>query len=102
MPLVQHQVLKEVEAPDKPHLALLTKEYEGPVALPIKPGSIMMIIMDPKDPVRGMYPIALVRVSPKRLDFMCPCGQSNCSRRVVFHATWSGKHPHGTDQISMK
>ena|SRR3990167_3346981 len=100
MPIEKPKTLQEeVKAPSQPHLGLLTHEFGSISTVPIPPGSIMMIVMDPKDPKRGLYPIALVKVSPKRLEFKCPCGDGRCNRKVVFNGTWSGFHPPNVDQI---
>lgn len=90
------------QAPREPHLGVLTQEYGSPTVMPISKGAIMVIIEDPRDVRRGMFPIAVVKVTHKRLEFQCPCGASNCTRRVVFNATWTGKHPHGTPEFSIK
>lgn len=103
MPLIPNQGAEApVKAPTQPHLALLTQEYGAPVAVPIPPGAVMLIIEDPRDTKRGMFPLAVVKVHHKRLEFQCPCGHAQCTRRVVFNATWSGKHPHGTPELSVK
>lgn len=91
-----------VSAPSVPHLGLVAMDSDGPYTMPVKPGDIMAIIMDPKDAVRGIYPIALVKVTPKRLEFMCPCGNPMCTRRVVFTGVWSGVHPHNAPQFNVK
>ncbi len=90
------------QAPDQPHLALFRNNNNAPAFEGIPRGAILAIVENPNDPVRGIFPLAIVRVGKKRLEFQCPCGQSNCTRRVVFNATWSGLHPHGTPEISIK
>lgn len=93
----------EVAAPSSPHLATVHLDTDGGLTThPIVRGNIMAIIMDPKDAVKGIYPIALMKVSPKRLEFICPCGNPMCSRKVVFNGTWSGVHPHGTPHFKAK
>ena len=50
MPIEKPKGLEPVvAAPPRPHLGLLTNEFGSLATLPIKPGSVMMIIMDPKD-----------------------------------------------------
>ena len=103
MPLIKNPLTPEtVAAPPQPHLAILTQEHEVPEFQAIPIGSVIAIVLDPKDMQRGILPLALMHVGKSRLLFRCPCGQDTCDRKVVFNATWSGQHPRGTPEISVK
>ncbi len=96
-------VKDEVEAPKEPHLALMAYGEGGePTWMPLPKGTIMGIIVDPKDAVKGMFPVTPTHIGPKRLVFRCPCGQVACDRKVTFTGIWTGIHPKGTDQISIQ
>lgn len=103
MPLIKNRNAPEVvTAPREPHLALMVEGNESPEFMGIPKGSVIAIVTDPTDPNKGIFPLTPVSIGPKRLVFKCPCGQAACDRKVVFNGTWTGMHPHGTNQISVK
>lgn len=94
MPIEKHHhAPQDIEAPKEPHLALFTNEDGAPIFKGLPRGAVLAVVTDPRDPVRGIIPMAIVRVGPKRLEFQCPCGAGNCTRRYVFNVTVSGIHP---------
>lgn len=88
------QLVKDPTPSKHPHLAIVTKGKADELNLMELPvGGLMAIVIDAKDIQRGIHIIAIERVGLKRLEFVCGCGQKNCTRKVVFDGTWSGFHP---------
>ncbi len=88
MPFVKWDI--EGEPPDQPHLGLLTDNSGAAIAIP--PGATMYLILDPSRADK-VIPLVLFKVSLKKLEFLCACGNRKCSKRYVFVAQNKGFHP---------
>lgn len=79
----------EGQAPLGPHLCLLVNQSGEVLAIP--PGALLYIVEDPKRPDK-IYPLVLVKVSRKTLDFKAYSSDARSTRMVRFEAKWSGKY----------
>lgn len=77
--------------PDKPHFVLRVGEH-GEEGIAIPPGASLNIIEDAHDRMKW-FPLILRSVTIKRIVFKCGCGQRECTREYVYHASKSGHHP---------
>lgn len=76
------------DAPVEPHLALM---FADGTAMAIKPGTVIMLIEDPKRADK-VFQLVLRKVSHRFLDFDAYSPDKKSSRRVRFRADWKGKY----------
>lgn len=79
----------EGQAPEGPHLAVIT-DMSG-MALALPPGTVMLEVLDPTRPDR-VTRMVLQEVKHGRWTFQCGCGNPHCKVKIVASLTQSGSH----------
>jgi hypothetical protein len=87
--------IKEIRGNDDPrlkegHIAILTGA-DG-TAMPVVPGMFVLSIPEPDRPDR-VVPMILLKVSLKKWEFACACGNKQCNRRLTYKLEIAGHHP---------
>lgn len=85
-------------APKQPHLGVVIDASGELLAIP--PGAIVYFIEDPSNNAKIM-PVALRKVSLKKLSFECQCHDPNCSRVLEYSLTRATGH-HYTEEQRLK